>query len=60
MNATIVLPNGRKATGPIREWTGPGECYIEEGEGPSRRRGVLYETWQRRQARQAKTVEASS
>jgi hypothetical protein len=43
--ATIVGPTGSHHTGRIHCWIGPGECELANG-----KRGVLLETWQRRQA----------
>jgi hypothetical protein len=43
---TIVTPTGKRSTGHVHMWTGPGECELRNGF-----RGVLLETWLRRAER---------
>lgn len=45
VKATVVTSAGKSVSGVITNWTAPGECELDNGA-----RGVLAETWQRRQA----------
>jgi hypothetical protein len=43
VQAEIVTASGGRSKGRIMNWTGPGECELDNG-----KRGLLVETWQRR------------
>ena len=50
MRAKVILPDGRKVIGEIKEWFGAGDCAVAPTEYGGRYRGILEEVFHRRLA----------